>query len=167
MTRSTTLPRSAAILALLLSSGCATAPPEEKKAVPAPGVADWTLGLEKSAVTGVPVPKLSEYGTKDPGDGKLLPRPFALYPPLIPHSVDGLLPVTRAENGCLACHAIDTARTKVKPGDPVPIPPSHYLDLRNAPTVKRADIAGSRYVCTACHVPQTDARGLAANRYRP
>ena len=171
MKRSKAQPVSAAFLAVLplvlLAAACATAPPEEKKAAPVRGAADWTLGLEKSAVTGVPAPKLSEYAAKDPGDGKVLPRPFALYPPLIPHSVDGLLPITRGENGCLACHAVDAGKARIKPGDAIPIPESHYRDLRNAPVVKRAEIAGSRYVCTACHVPRTDAKELVTNRYRP
>ena len=127
------------------------------------GVADKTLGLEKSAVTGVPAPKSYEYQAKDPGDGKLLPRLFASAPPLIPHTVDGILPITRADNACLTCHALD----KPEPGGPVPIPASHYVDTRNAPAVKRAEIAGSRYVCTACHVPQTNAKPLVANGFRP
>ncbi|MBK9064405.1 MAG: nitrate reductase cytochrome c-type subunit [Acidobacteria bacterium] len=130
---------------------------------PLAGVADVSLGLQKSPVTGVPVPKSFEYVTKDPGDGKVLPRPFASAPPLIPHTVDGLLPITRADNGCLTCHALD----KPEPGGPVPIPASHYVDLRNAPTVKRAEIAGSRFVCTACHVPQANVKPLVANTFTP
>jgi cytochrome c-type protein NapB len=54
---------------------------------------------------------------------------------------------------------------KAEPGGPVPIPASHYVDLRNAPAVKRAEIAGSRFVCTACHVPQTNAQPLVENGY--
>ena len=50
---------------------------------------------------------------------------------------------------------------------PSKIPARHYADPRNAPTLKRAEIAGSRYVCTACHVPQTDAKPLVANGFRP
>lgn len=114
-------------------------------------------------MTGVPAPRAYEYSTKDPGDGKVLPRPFDFAPPLIPHSVDGMLPITRADNGCLGCHAVD----KVEPGGPVPIPASHYVDLRNAPAVRRTEVAGSRYVCTACHVPQTEAKALVANGFRP
>ena len=114
-------------------------------------------------MTGVPAPKSFEYAAKEPGDGKILPRPFDSAPPLIPHTIEGILPVIRAENACLACHAVD----KAEPGGAVPIPASHYLDLRNAPTVKRAEIAGSRYVCTACHVPQTDAKALVGNTFRP
>jgi cytochrome c-type protein NapB len=152
----------AAIVAAVALLACATASSPSKK-TPVSGVPDTSLGLEKSSVTGVPAPKAYEYSTKDPGDGKVLPRPFASAPPLIPHSVDGMLPIARADNGCLGCHAVD----KPEPGGPVPIPASHYVDLRNAPTVKRAEIAGSRYVCTACHVPQTDAKPVVANGFRP
>jgi len=158
-------PFAAALVALLAAAtllACAsTTSPSKKIAVS--GVPDSTLGLEKSPVTGVPAPKSFEYAAKEPGDGKVLPRPFDSGPPLIPHTVDGILPVTRADNACLTCHAVDKAES----GGPVPIPASHYFDLRNAPAVKRAEIAGSRYVCTACHVPQTDAKALVANTFKP
>jgi len=155
-----------ALLAAVLAGAfgaCTSAPPAAKKEAPVAGVSDATLGLEKSSVMGVPAPRSFEYVTKDPGDGKVLPRPFDSAPPLIPHTVDGLLPITRADNGCLTCHALD----KPEPGGPVPIPASHYVDLRNAPTVKRAEIAGSRFVCTSCHVPQSGARPLVANTFKP
>ena len=146
------------------SASSPNAPAAAKKTdAPAPGVPDTTLGLEKSAVTGVPAPKSFEYSMQEPGDGKVLPRLYEGAPPLIPHMVDGILPINRSDNACLTCHAID----KPEPGGPVPIPASHYLDLRNAPGVKRVEIAGSRYVCTACHVPQTGAKALVANTFRP
>lgn len=163
MTRSTAPSVFAAALAAVLAAACATGPPAAKKEAPAPGVTDAALGLEKSAVTGVPAPKSFEYQAKEPGDGKVLPRPFDSAPPLISHTVDGILPITRADNACVTCHAVD----KAEPGGPVPIPASHYVDLRNAPAVKRAEIAGSRFVCTVCHVPQTGAKALVANTFRP
>ena len=162
--------RIAAALGVVFTAGallaCASASsPSKKSSVssPVPGVSDASLGLEKSAVTGVPAPKPFDYVTKDPGDGKVLPRPFVSAPPLIPHTVDGLLPITRSDNGCVTCHAVD----KPEPGGPVPIPASHFVDLRNAPTVKRAEIAGSRFVCTACHVPQANVKPLVANSFAP
>jgi cytochrome c-type protein NapB len=163
MTRSIRSSSFVAVLVAVLAVACATVPPVAMKEAPVPGVSDATLGLEKSAVTGVPAPRSYEYSTKDPGDGKVLPRLFDTAPPLISHTVDGALPITRAENLCLTCHAVE----KAEPGGPIPIPASHYFDLRNAPTVKRTEIAGSRYVCTACHVPQTDAKALVSNRFQP
>ena len=153
----------AAVLLDAALLACATASSPSKKEIPVSGLPDANLGLEKSAVTGVPVPKPFEYVTKDPGDGKVLPRPFDSAPPLIPHTVDGLLPITRSDNGCLTCHAVD----KAEPGGPVPIPASHYVDTGNAPAVKRAEIAGSRFVCTACHVPQANVKPLVANGFMP
>ena len=154
----------AALFAAVLASSCSSAPSAGKREA-STGIPDSALGLEKSAVTGVPAPRSYEYSAKDPGDGKVLPRPFASAPPLVPHSVDAFLPITGTDNGCLTCHATGGAGSKA--GDPVPVPASHYLDLRNAPSVKRAEIAGSRYVCTACHVPQTDAKPLVSNRFQP
>ncbi|HQQ76444.1 MAG TPA: nitrate reductase cytochrome c-type subunit [Thermoanaerobaculia bacterium] len=157
----------AAIFTAALTACASPSSPSKKissvSSAPPVGVSDASLGLEKTAVTGVPAPKPFDYVTKDPGDGKVLPRPFASAPPLIPHTVDGLLPITRADNGCVTCHAVD----KAEPGGPVPIPASHYVDLRNAPTVKRAEIAGSRFVCTACHVPQASVKPLVANGFTP
>ncbi len=157
---------SAALAAAAALVACASTPsPSKKSSVPSSvsGIPDASLGLEKSPVTGVPAPRSYEYSAKDPGDGKVLPRPFDFAPPLIPHTVDGMLPITRADNGCLTCHAMD----KPDADGPVQAPASHYVDLRNAPTVKRAEIAGSRFVCTTCHVPQTDAKPLVANGFRP
>jgi hypothetical protein len=36
-------------------------------------------------------------------------------------------------------------------------PPSDFVDMREAPGVARPQIAVSRWNCTACHVPQTNA----------
>jgi len=52
-----------------------------------------------------------------------------------------------------------------KPGEPTPLPASHYTDLRNAPGKVGDTVTGARWVCTSCHVPQTDAKPLVGNRF--
>jgi nitrate reductase cytochrome c-type subunit len=50
-------------------------------------------------------------------------------------------------------------------GEATPIPASHYVDLRNAPGVRGAEVAGARWVCTACHVPQQDVQPLVGSPF--
>ena len=90
-----------------------------------------------------------------------LPRAFAGAPPLVTHGIEELPAITRANNMCVDCHAV---KEKVK-GQPTPIPASHYTDLRNAPGRVGDKVAGARWVCTACHVAQTDAGPLVGNRF--
>ena len=82
-------------------------------------------------------------------------------PPLVPHSLEGLVPITREDNMCLMCHA--TAATD--PGDPPGLPKSHLMDMRAAANVVRDVVAGARWTCTSCHVPQTDATALVGNTF--
>lgn len=51
-------------------------------------------------------------------------------------------------------------------GEPTPIPPSHYVDLRHAPEKKGAKRVGARCVCIACHVATTDAGPRVGNTAR-
>ena len=97
-----------------------------------------------------------------PGEKAVLPRAFPDAPPMVPHGIQAFLPITRAENACLSCHG----EAKVKrPGEPTPIPASHHVDYRNAPGKIGEKVSGARWVCTACHVQQTDARQLVGNRF--
>ena len=130
-------------------------------AQPPESISDWQLGLAKAPVSEDRAPALFAYGEQAPGESQRLPRPFDGAPPLIPHSIDGLVPVTREENTCVMCHAA---------GEPVPdgpphAPPSHFVDWRNAPNVAGEEIAGSRWVCTSCHVPQSDSPALVGNSF--
>lgn len=102
-----------------------------------------------------PAPEHFEHGDKRPGQSERLPRAWEGAPPVIPHSLRGLTPITAKNNACARCHG----RAGATSGPP-PAPPSHFVDLREAPGVVRPQIAASRYNCTACHVPQTNAPPL-------
>jgi len=122
------------------------------------GIPPAGMGLVREDVAAVPVPDAVHDNTSAPGD-RPLPTPWnENAPPPIPHGIADFIPITRAENACADCHAV----AEHEEGGPTPIPPSHYRDLRNAPDVVRETIAGSRYVCTSCHVAQTDAAPLPA-----
>lgn len=128
--------------------------------VPTTATPDSTLGLSRTSVFSIPVPDRVTLNPADPGPGLELHRMYPGAPPVIPHGIAAFLPITRAENQCLDCHMVE----KHEFGEPIPIPISHYLDMRSAPTQVRQEPAGARFVCTSCHVPRTDARPLVQVR---
>lgn len=62
-------------------------------------------------------------------------------PTPIPHSVDGLLPITKDRNACVACHK-KAGPTMQYAGS---VPASHYD--------KDGNLQKFRYDCSFCHVP--------------
>ncbi len=123
-------------------------------------IPDSQIGLSKESVFEVPNPDPVEENLTDPGEGPLVPRAFTGSPPRISHSIADMVPITRDENLCLDCHMLEEKSA----GEPTPIPESHYVDLRHAPDEVRDTPAGARYNCTMCHVSQTGAAPLVANR---
>jgi cytochrome c-type protein NapB len=125
---------------------------------------DRDLGLSRTSVFEVPAPPRFQDETAGPGEKPLPRRINKEYPPVIPHGVSDFLPITLSSNLCLDCHGV--AGKKVK-GEVTPVPASHYMDYRRAPEQKGTKVAGTRYVCTACHVPRTDAPPAVGSTYRP
>jgi nitrate reductase (cytochrome), electron transfer subunit len=147
--------KTAIILSLaVLAAGCGAS---------TPAIPDASLGLAKGSVFDVPTPPAVKANDSNPGEQPPLPRPYAIAPPRVPHAVGDFLPITQKQNACLDCHAV----ADKKPGDPTPIPPSHYVDYRNAPERASPQVAGARYVCLSCHAVKTDALDLVGNRFRP
>jgi len=85
-------------------------------------------------------------------------RNYPEQPPVIPHSIRGYQ-VDRRHNRCLECHSRSAAPTV---GAPM-ISVTHFVD-RDGQT--RAAVVPSRYFCTQCHVPQTDAKPLVESDFR-
>lgn len=102
-------------------------------------------------------PPAYEYNDKRPGQSQRLPRAWEGAPPLVPHAIRGLTPITGRNNACVRCHGRAGATT-----GPPPAPASHFVDTREAPGVARPQVAGARWICTACHVPQTNAPPLVS-----
>jgi cytochrome c-type protein NapB len=71
------------------------------------------------------------------------------------------MPITPGQNACVDCHAVAGKRK----GEPTPIPPSHYVDQRNAPGKRGERVVGARWSCTACHVPQEDVDPLVGSPF--
>ena len=146
--------KSAILLAVALSAGCAASNP----VAPTP---DTALVLQKGSVFAVPVPPPVKPNESAPGEQKLMAPPYAGSPPVIPHGTGDFLPITAKQNACLDCHAV----TEKKPGEPTPLPPSHHTDLRNSPDTVGDKVVGARYLCVSCHVGATDAAPLVQNRF--
>lgn len=99
-------------------------------------------------------PDVSRQSTPDGGFG----RAYRQQPPLIPHKVDRYQ-ITATNNACMNCHDwpgnIEVKAPKVSE--------THYVDRQG---VRLDKIAGTRYFCQQCHVPQEDARPLVGNNFK-
>lgn len=147
-----------AALTLLARPGAAAAParpaPKRVRAIP-----DSTIGLARASVFAVPTPVRVKPEGSSPGDRPRRPRPYATAPPQVPHDVAGFLPITRAENQCIDCHS----RAGAAENEAIPMPNSHYTNLRRDPLTVGTAIAGARYVCVSCHASGSDAVALVGN----
>jgi nitrate reductase (cytochrome), electron transfer subunit len=148
----------ALVTVVLLAAGCSSARPSPTPPAAAP-IPDTALGLVKGSVFEAPAPPPLRRNESAPGELAVLPRPYALAPPRIPHAIDDFLPITQEQNSCVDCHAL----AEKKPGDPTPIPASHRVDLRRAPERAGQRTAGARWVCTACHVPRVEVQPLVGS----
>ena len=149
-----------ALLALTLLAACAgRGRGGEENAAP---VKDSELGLSKTSVFDAPAPPGAKANEAAPGELPAMARAYQDAPPRIPHAIGDFLPITREANACVDCHG--AAKVK-EAGQPTPLPPSHYTDLRNAPQRAGEVVAGARFTCTSCHVPLTDAKPLVGSAF--
>lgn len=86
-------------------------------------------------------------------------RAYRQQPPLIPHQIDRYQIDLKA-NQCLGCHDWSVA---AKNGAPT-LSMTHYLDRDGRQT---DTVAGTRWFCTQCHVPQAEAKDLVENTFKP
>ena len=98
-------------------------------------------------------------GTRYGRDQAPLPRDFVQQPPLIPHTIKGYT-VTKNFNKCLDCHAWvrakETGATKISV--------THFKTREGE---ELSSVSPRRYFCNQCHVPQSDAKPLVGNTFRP
>lgn len=85
-------------------------------------------------------------------------RAYRQQPPLIPHRVEGYQ-ITTENNACTGCHDWP-GNTRVNAPK---ISETHYVDRQG---VRLDKIAGTRYFCQQCHVPQADAKPLVGNIFQ-
>lgn len=156
-------------------------------------VSEMALGLRKTDLYS----EKTTHGTKadydrpSPGSSTRFERAFKDAPPMIPHSVEGLLPITRMNNQCLGCHMPEVASSVGS----TPIPPTHFTNYRPHTSMKgdmvlkEGQVLGSnlantsdivvadaqqsdtlyqgRFNCTQCHAPQSKMETTVANTFRP
>ena len=85
-------------------------------------------------------------------------RSFPAQPPVIPHQTDNYQ-VDLRFNKCMDCHA----RSRTQESQAPMVSVTHYQDRDGN---IRQEISPRRYFCTACHVPQTDARVPVKNTFQ-
>jgi cytochrome c-type protein NapB len=140
--------------ALALAGAGAT---DDVEPAPAKPISDAELSLYPGSVFAAPDPAGFTWSATDPGDNERLPRPYPIAPPRVPHGIAGFVPITLRTNACLDCHALDAG------ADAPELPASHRTDLRRAPGTVTDSVAGTRWLCTSCHVPTSDAAPLRRN----
>ncbi len=152
-------------------------------------ISEESLGLRKTDLyTEDSVkPVKGKFVAAAPGASKRFERAYENAPPMIPHSVDGLLPITKNNNACLGCHMPDIAPSM----GATPIPPSHFTNFRpmtkiasdgkmvkegveitNTSDIKivarqEDKLYQGRFNCSQCHAPQADVKPLVANTFTP
>ncbi|NKQ40845.1 MAG: hypothetical protein HF962_04665 [Sulfurovum sp.] len=106
---------------------------------------------------------------------------------MIPHDVEGLLPITKENNSCLGCHMPEVAASI----NAVAIPTSHFADFRPKTAIgkdgritkegkgvdntsdfkvvatKMDTLSHTRFNCSLCHAPQAKLDPLVGNTFKP
>ncbi|QOP45299.1 nitrate reductase cytochrome c-type subunit [Sulfurimonas paralvinellae] len=138
------------------------------------------------------VPPAVAYHSAPPGASKRFKRAYQDAPPMIPHSTEGLLPITKNNNACLGCHMPAVAASM----GATPIPVSHFTNFRPKTAVKGDEILkngkaikntsseklanvsikvdkdeqhlyAGRYNCSQCHAPQATNDLVDDNHFKP
>lgn len=103
-----------------------------------------------------------QYSTDPAGSAKNIERAFENAPPMIPHDLEGLIPITKDMNMCVTCHMPDVA----KDAGATPLPKSHFYSIRNNKDL--ADkLSDDRFNCTQCHAPQANVTVPFKNNFKP
>jgi len=157
------------VTATLLFVGCNENAAPAKSEVVKPTITEDSLGLRKTTLYNESVkPHGTSYGKEYAGSGYKIERAFQDAPPMIPHDVEGMLPITINNNQCITCHdpmvAADMMATPYPPSHMTNFrPPSSYAikgentsseTLAHISIVKEKKLVGARFNCTQCHAPQ-------------
>ncbi|MEA2029232.1 MAG: nitrate reductase cytochrome c-type subunit [Campylobacterota bacterium] len=145
-----------------------------------PTISEESLGLRKVSLYSEDKAKgdTTKYNEEAAGTSKVIERAFQDAPPMIPHSTEGLLPITIKNNMCTSCHMPEVAPAMKA----TPIPASHFTDFRpltdiakdgkiskngkavdntssdkleHVTTKESKKLVGARFNCTLCHAPQS------------
>jgi cytochrome c-type protein NapB len=166
---------------VLFVAGCSTA---------SKTYSEESLGLRKVDLysENTVTPDETKYSQAAAGTSTKFNRAFQDAPPMIPHSVDGMLPITVDNNQCVGCHTPGVAETL----NALPYPKSHMTNFRPETslaedgkivkngkavdntssdkmeyvTIKEmASLSGARFNCSQCHAPQSEGQ-LVENTFQ-
>lgn len=166
-------------LSVLISSSCLaqTKTISEKEL----GLRKTDLYTEKNTVG-----DKTDYGKDPAGTSKRIERAFENAPPMIPHDVDGMLPITINNNACVGCHEPAVASSM----GATPLPKSHFTNFRPQTTLAKngriekegktientsdfktiakplQTLSGSRFNCSQCHTPQSVGNDAPKNNFK-
>ncbi len=150
-------------------------------------MSEESIGLRKTDLysENTTVADKTEYIKKVAGESQVIERAFENAPPMIPHDVEGMIPITINNNSCTGCHVPGVAESL----NATPIPKSHFTDFRpdtslakdgkivkegkvidNTSDIKTVgksleNLSGSRFNCTLCHAPQSIATKAPKNNF--
>jgi len=166
--------------AALLFVGCGEA---TETATPAKGAkvikfqSEESLGLRKTDLYAEETETAghkADYSTTYTGSGHKIARAFQDAPPMIPHDVEGLLPITINDNQCIGCHMPKEAKEMGMGATPIPV--SHFTNFRPTHKISKdgkdftksidnmknevsiqetTKLTGARFNCSQCHAPQS------------
>lgn len=127
-------------------------------------VSDSDIGLRKTTIENensvVLLANVNYTGTQA-GESVIIERAFENAPPLVPHTMEEYLPITKDMNACLTCHVKELAADM----NTKPAPASHYFDFQaNKPSGE--NVSFERFNCDQCHISQTDAKPLIGNKFQ-
>jgi cytochrome c-type protein NapB len=173
----------AAAALLVVGCGETTKVAPTKKTEALKTVSEKSLGLRKTDLfseSNETVGDETMYNKNFIGSGVKIKRAFQDAPPMIPHDVEGMLPITIKDNQCIECH--NPLLVEEMGLGATPYPASHMTDfrpttaiaedgkvskngvkilntssteLKNVSIKKLDTLAGSRFNCTLCHAPQS------------
>jgi len=159
-------------------------------------VTEEALGLRKTnlyAEDGETEGVQADFNRPAPGSSTKFERAYVNAPPMIPHSVEGLLPITQSNNQCIGCHMPEAAKAM----NATPIPVSHFTNyrpktvLKDGEMLKEGKVVGlgkkgmgnvsdiliakaeksdklyhGRFNCSQCHAPQAKIDTLVGNTFQ-
>lgn len=157
-------------------------------------VSESILGLRKADLytEDTVQPNAADFDRPAPGSSTKFERAYVNAPPMIPHSVEGLLPITQNNNQCIGCHMPESAKAM----GATPIPVSHFTNyrpttqLKDGELVKEGKTVGmhgelgnvsdikvakakkldhlyqGRFNCSQCHAPQAKIDTAVGNTFQ-
>jgi len=106
------------------------------------------------------VPDATSYSKVAAGESKVIERAFENAPPMIPHDIEGMLPITINNNTCLGCHEPSVAAMV----NATAVPKSHMFNMRKQ--IMLTSVSPARYNCSQCHAPQSNNKLVYGNEFQ-